>query len=84
MKNVLNTWIIVIFLTSYTKNKDICNEVSGGDIGFKVYEFVLDSIFQTDTSFINKDIFLKPTIIIQIFRGKSEKTQEILQLQMSI
>ena len=46
MKNVLNTWIIVIFLTSYTKNKDICNEVSGGDIGFKFMNSCLIQFFK--------------------------------------
>ncbi len=57
-KTLLVAGIVVSFL-SCKKNHDVCNGYSGNKSGFESYEYVLDTLLRTDTSFVDKDIFFK-------------------------
>lgn len=51
--------IIIILLAGCKKSDDSCKYYSGIEAGFNSYEYVLDTVLQTDTSFVDKDIFFK-------------------------
>lgn len=53
-------FILIIVLTVGCKKKQMdCNYSSLGNFGFTTYETVLDSIFETDTPFANREIIFK-------------------------
>lgn len=59
MKNILTSLIFFICLSSCKRNNEICNPSLNGNFDFQIYEYVLDTILETDTAYINKDIFFK-------------------------
>jgi hypothetical protein len=59
MKKVLIFISLTTLIICCRKKEVACNNSAGGNFGFKSYEFVLDTILETDTSFANRDIVFK-------------------------
>jgi len=60
MKKTLLAAGIILSIISCKKNHEVCKNYSGIKRGFESYEYVLDTLLKTDTSFVDKDIFFKP------------------------
>lgn len=59
MKHLILIITLFIFLSSCKKNKDTCYQYTGKKFGFNTFEFVLDTLMQSDTVYTDNDIFIK-------------------------
>jgi hypothetical protein len=56
---IINALPILVFILCCKKPKETCKDYSDIKKGFDIYEYVLDTLLTTDTSFANQDIFFK-------------------------